>query len=477
MHMKRLLFFVTATLALFSACQQREQLDPNGLNGQDDGIQFSVYTPRATKGGVSGTLDNTNIGSIGFGVFAYYTKGEKYDVLAKPEFMYNQRVTKAGTATEWTYEPVKYWPNEYGNAAISDEVDYVTFFAYAPWTEVEPSTGEIIIPSSATPAQIENLQKYNIVSINKNTALGDPIIKYVVDTDPASSVDLLWGVAAENTSGSEYYTPIGGNSVTITAGLPFKDLVKPAKPGTDKISFNLKHALAKVKFTIDYISDAETPDGSSETINKDETRIFVRALTINGIALKGALNLNNTAAGQPCWKDFDGAKDLPLGDITFNDGRRDGKEGDANGLLANEENQRLNPKIVENYAAIESGKFTDTKNPGVTNTPQPLFSGTDGYFFVIPRNDASSPVDVTIEYDVETIDHSLSTTLSDGSTHGISIQNIISKKAILGTGKDFEAGKVYQVNIHLGMTSVKIDATVAEWPSESQQDVNLPDNS
>jgi len=489
--MKKYLFIAAAALAMLASCQVKEELAFNQKQDAvaEGGIHFDVYTQRGvfTKAGTPGDITNANIGTkdgYGFGVFAYYTAGEKYDVNAKPNFMYNQQVYKEGDA--WKYEPVKYWPNEYGNAAISDEVDYVTFFAYAPWTNIEPTTGEVVVPENTATDKAEKIQKYNIISVNKNTATGDPMIKYVVDTDPATSVDLLWGVAATNAKGN--YSPIKTDYTNpVKAGMPFIDLVKPGNPKEDKLSFNLKHSLAKVKFTIDYVKDDFTPEGaeasSPAAIDTAETRIFVRSFAIDGWATKGALNLNNTEEGQPLWKDFDGVKDLAFNQLIFNDGRKDGKEGDVNGAQTNEENQGLNPDIIENFGAptLEGGiyKFNGTKNGGVTEKAQLLFGGdkskNGGYFYVIPRN-GKEPVNVTIVYDVETIDGKLAGMLSDGATHGLSIENVISKNAILGENKDFEAGKQYLIKIHIGMTSVKIDAVVTDWVPTNDENVDLPDN-
>ena len=482
--MKKYLFIAAAALAMLASCQVKEELAFNQKQNTvaEGGIHFDVYTQRGvfTKAGTPGDVTNANIGTkagYGFGVFAYYTAGEKYDEKATPNFMYNQQVYKEGDA--WKYEPVKYWPNEYGNAAISDEQDFVTFFAYAPWTDFEPTTGEV--------KGDEHAQKYNIISVNKNNATGDPIIKYVVDTDPATSVDLLWGVAAANAAGN--YSAIDttyNKQGVVKAGLPFKNLMKPGNPKEDKLSFNLKHSLAKVKFTIDYVKDDFTPEGaeasSPAAIDSAQTRIFVRSFAIDGWATKGALNLNNNVAGQPLWKDFDGVKDLNFDQIIFNDGRKDAKEGDVNGAQTNEENQGLNPLIVENYANMANDPLSFNgkgKNCGVTNKPQLLFGGDEtkngGYFYVIPRN-TNEEVNVTIVYDVETIDPKLAGKLSDGATHGLSIENVISKEAILGDNKDFEAGKQYLIKIHIGMTSVKIEAVVTDWVPTNDEDVDLPDN-
>jgi hypothetical protein len=280
-------------------------------------VAFSIYTPRSiTRAGEAGELTTKIVGDkskSGFGVFAYYSNGQKYaEANTYPNFMYNQRVLGDGDGsalpTKWTYEPVKYWPNEYGNAATSDDVDRVSFFAYAPWTEVDPSTGVM-----ATAKEDEK----NIIGMTRNKAIGDPIIKYVVDTEPATSVDLLWGVA-----GKALETTWGTSNpakAEVKVGAPFIDLLKPNDPvGTSgtyndgKIVFNLRHALAKLNVQIDYIDDKATPkpldpttdEGKfdpnyddpapgSEEINANETKVFIREIKIGGFSMKGALNLNN----------------------------------------------------------------------------------------------------------------------------------------------------------------------------------------
>ncbi|MBP5425950.1 MAG: hypothetical protein J6Y33_07770 [Prevotella sp.] len=516
--MKKLFLFAAAA-AMFAACSETDVLERNiQQNAANDGaVKFDVYAQRGLTrgGGQRGDLTNANIGENGFGVFAYYTAGDNYSTKAEPNFMFNQQVTCDGEATEgtiWKYEPVKYWPNEFGDAAISDDVDYVSFFAYAPWTDFDPATGDIVTtePEGDGDESVEHQQKYNIISIGKNNMNGDPIVKYVVDTDPATSVDLLWGVAAEKAN--EAYTPINGNGgssatnagVKAKQGLPFIDMIKPNNPSQDRLMFNLKHALAKVKITIDYIKDATTPTGDKvdpvpdwmsdaydgDEINADETRIYVRKFSITGWANEGALNLNNTTPGEPLWKDIDGQKDLSFSDegVSFFDLRKDnGKEGTSGGEAKSEGIGGLNPSIIENFAETEvdettgKTKFGVDKNPGVPKFGEEvlLFGGdadaNKGFFYIIPRNDDSEGVNVTIQYDVETIDDALKGKLSDDKTHGSSIENIITKNDIFN-GIDFKAGYQYEIKIHLGMTSVKIEATVQPWVENEPTEVDLPDN-
>ena len=483
--MKKLLFF-TMSAMLMAACSSEELSAPDTQKEVADNaaVKFDAYALRGlTRAGEAGDVTNDNIATKGFGVFAYYTDGATYGKTATPDFMYNQKVVKTGDT--WSYEPVKYWPNEYGEKAASEGTDYVTFFAYAPWTDFVPSTGKPV-------TTVARDQNFNIIGIKDNTEMGDPIVQYVVDTDPQTSVDLLWGVAKENPS--DYYQPIAGTTAP-QAGYPFINMVKPSSATDGKLSFNLRHALAKVKVTIDFIDDAATPAGpAAGKLKADETRIYLREASISGFALQGALNLNNTEANKPLWKDIDGDKMLAFADyVEFFDGRRDGYEGTANGFNNGEANTMLNPTLVENFCApvLEDGvyKFAGWtadgtgKTPGVTATPQFLFASdktldasaeTSGFFYVIPRNGGQN-VGLRLLYDVETIDGRVAGLLADRVTHGKSITNDLSKEAIFGAGKDFEPGKQYIIKIHLGMTSVKIDAEVTDWTDTTPVEVSVPD--
>ena len=472
--------------ALLTACSSEELAGAQGAkqDAADDAVTFSVYSPRAiSRAGTAAEMTTATVATTGFGILAYYTDNEKYDKEnSKPDFMYNTKVTSTDAGTTWKYNPVMYWPNEYGSTAASDNIDYVSFFAYAPYVEVEPGSGIPYKNNNPSDGLVDENEK-NITSISKNTASGDPIVKYVVDTEPATSVDLLWGVAANTTD----YTSIVTGYTPVTTGMPFVNLTKPNNPTTGKLNFNLRHALSKLNINIRYAAD-ETTTGTN-TITP-ETRIYVRYIKIGGFVLKGALNLNNTAANVPNWRSYDGQSGLSSGDgVTLHDGRKDGKEGIEGGEQSSELPVALNPNIIENYsAAVEttpgSGIWTwgAAKTSGVTNTAVNLFgNGTDlatTPIFVIPTNE---DIDIEICYDVETIDASLATLLSDGSTHGTSVENKIRKKSseiFTGTTK-MEAGKGYNISIILGMTSVKFEASVEGWTVGGiggNTDVNLPGN-
>lgn len=464
------IYFIAVMSAMLTACSQTEELNSVVDNTAEESsvINFDVYTSRATRAGTAGTIttDALKTGTHkldGFGIFAYYTDNGTYDQYYKPNFMYNQQVKWDETPSKWVYEPVKYWPNEFGNAAQSDDVDHVSFFAYAPYVKVVPNTGAIDVSDGTvydTDAKIAQAQNYNITGMSHNATTGDPLIKYVVDWAPATSVDLLWGVDA-------------------TTGIPFRNQVKQRPDG--KLTFNLKHALSKLNIQIDAIMDA-TAAPSTDEVNA-KTKIWVRSITFEGFATKGSLNLNNTTANKPLWMDYAGSNELSTEAFTIYDGRKDGKEGYAanDGTATNEKVLGLNSVIVQPGPYITTNPATlGAAKDGVTKSVVNLFESTtaDAPVFVIPTNETMK---VTIVYDVETWDDNLSDYLADGVVHGSTIENKITKTITDGTGANLtmEAGKGYQINLHLGMTSVKVDATVTDWDNANitnPSNVNLPEN-
>lgn len=414
--MKRLVFFSLATLALLACNKTREPQDSVQIP-----VGFDSYVNK-TKADIN---DVTALQGVGFGVFAYYTNNADYDQFALPNFMYNQSVTYSASA--WSYTPVKYWPNEYGNVAGSDDEDKISFFAYAPYAAaVTGTTG--------------------IIGLSKNTAAGDPLIKYAVSLDPAQSVDLLWGV-----SGVTSWKTANSTTQTLTSGLPWLDIQRPSSTNSD-LTFTFKHALAKLNVQIN----------TSEALD-DNTKIFVRSISFTGFALKGALNLNNTTADTPLWLDAAGVTDIADAEITIYDGLKDGKEGYASNAQTNEKTTGLNAQLIQNASG-------SALTSGVTAAAQNLFNGTTAAdpIMVIPTGEA---ITITIAYDIETADGNLATYLSDGATHGISVENVISKTTAL----TLAAGKAHTLTLTLGMNDVNFTASVDAWVSGGSQTANMPE--
>lgn len=433
-RMKQKLFVGSlALLAFMASCSSSNDDLTGGAPSPKESsvpITFGSYLGRTatSRAGATGTIttdgagNTTSLQTEGFGLFATYTDNATYTATTGPNFMYNTKVSGA----TWTYTPLRYWPNESGtdgNGATSEGTDRLTFFAYAPYvTPTDNKTGAI---TGATEG---------ITALTGNTATTDPKVTYMVAATPEKSVDLLWGVVP---TGTKAWSNVSGTDVTLTEGLPYLNLIKPNT--TQKVNFNFRHALAKLGLKVVGAFDAVT----GGTKNAD-TKITVASVTIEGKGFKktAVLNLNNTTANVPLWEDVKDA-----GDITLT------VSGD-----------NLNSKIKD------SGKDEAQTVDGVTETAQDLLNSdatsAQKAFMIIPSSTTDKSLKVTIDYYVNTTDASLSKGYSR-------VENKITKTI---TGFAPEAGKNYTLLLSLGMTSVKVTATVANWDTGTDTQVDLPIN-
>lgn len=430
-------FFIgsLAPLALMASCSSSND-DLNGGATQENNIPvtFSSYLGKTatSRAGAAGTIttdganSTTSLQTEGFGLFATYTDNAEYTAATGPNFMYNTKVS----TKDWTYSPLRYWPNETsttnadGKGATSEGVDRLSFFAYAPYVEATATTGAVT----------ENT--VGITALTANNVTTDPKVTYVVADDPSKSVDLLWGVVP---AGTTKWSNVTGTDIDIAEGKPYLNLIKPKT--NQKVNLLFKHALAKLNLNVVGAFDAVT-GGTKDAA----TKITVASVTIEGTGFKktAVLNLNNTTANEPLWE---AVKDA--GDITLT-------VSDAN----------LNSKIKD------SGKDEAQTVDGVTETAQDLLNSdatsAQKAFMIIPSSATDNSLKVTIDYYVNTTDASLSKGYSR-------VENKITKTI---TGFAPEAGKNYTLLLSLGMTSVKVSATVSDWTTEdgSSTQVDLPIN-
>lgn len=463
--MKRFIWILIAVTALLASCSINiDSVDQPKESKKTDSVavNFGFYMNRsvATKAGLTGelTTDRLKGDGGGFGVFSYYGNGALYNETSKPDFMYNQKVeyktfgTTSGTTSVWTYEPVKYWPNEYGAEASSEAADRLTFFAYAPYAAVTPSTG--LVTGDATSG---------IIGMSRNIATGDPLVMYEANLVPGNGVDLCWGVAAD-----DFTSSVDGSNNHVDKGYPFINLIKP-KTG-DRIAFDFHHSLAQLNVQVDTDIDVESHAG--EELANDGTRIYVRSVTFSGFALRGSLNLNSNTTSGPAWFDISGTGRVKRDPVTVYDGRTDGIEGMATAADPNETPAGLNPAI------IQSQPYDPAVLDGVKHETVNLFDGNTATNPIMVVPTSGVPLSVTIVYDIETADPKLLGYLSDGVTRGVSVENVITKPITQANGDPMvlEAGKCYVVNLHLGLTSVKLDAVVKTWTNAESGQANLPPN-
>jgi len=341
-----------------------------------------------------------------------------------------------------------------GATPISQLIDNLSFFAYAPYVNVLPSAngnGKLDVAGdetdqyngtpSITASYIDPTREGGVEAVIANSATGnDPWVRYTVATKPSKSVDLLWGVAP---SGGLSYTNVSGGTTTVLEGMPLMNLIKPSKD--QKIKFLFQHALARLGLTVVAAVDQIAAGGDLD----DQTVIAVESVNITEVTAtkqlktSGALNLKNTTAFQSLWSDTD---------------------GDINFTVSNVSGGELNPNIAYTDANTTWTAFNGNPAKGVNNVEKPVIDNSK-YFMVIP-NHANTTLQVVITYYVITKDAKLNGSYSE-------VKNVITKNVTIPT---LTNNKAYNLKLILGMTSVKLDAEVADWEVDGSNEVNLPKN-
>ncbi len=288
--MKKTIILAAFAALTLGACTKVETVETKA----PEAVTFGAYAGKAATKAAPIADVATLASQGGFGVFAYYTENSDYVATTSPiNFMYNQHLTSTDSGANWTYSPIKYWPNNdaaHSNGATT--TDKLSFFAYAPW--VNPT---------AYPAA-------GITNIPANTGTGDPIVTYTVATDPANSVDFLWSDANN------------------------KNLTKQSVTG--KVNFTFKHALTRLEFVVKGVFDSTTDPGTDDV--DSATKIFVNSLditTTEKIPASGKFNLNTGV-----WSEKTGEATLAIAAANIPDALKTGGTGvtktEASLLKANE---------------------------------------------------------------------------------------------------------------------------------------------
>jgi hypothetical protein len=286
-RMKKYLTLLAGAMFLTACSNDAEDIaGNNGYQPSTDAIAFEFNgdeVENATR--ASGAIYNdVALQAENIGVFASYTGKLKYEnVTVSPDFMWNQKLTYAGTA--WGYNPVKYWPN-----GLAQVPEYLSFFAYAPY-EQYPGADKCI------------------TDISDNNVTGDPWINYrlaskpwdvwnYTDPDPnnwaktedANQIDLLFGTRQNGTS-YEPWTDVTNwdNEATPTAKLI-----------NHKVQFTMKHALASIGNRITIGTNAEL---NGLILNYSEIKIYGIKIEYKNLTNKARLILNS-ADGTANWKEI-----------------------------------------------------------------------------------------------------------------------------------------------------------------------------
>ena len=440
---------VVAAAVVVSMVSCSSEADFDNTNTTDSNKQESVETPinfgsylaqsksNLSRAGEStpASMTTTELQSKGFGVVAFYTKTNQYTsgtTKMEPNFMYNTRVSGTG----WTYSPVMYWPNggQTEGATPGEGTQYLSFFAYAPYKDLSST--------SATTG---------ITALSSNSAEGDPTVSYTLGATGADA-DLLWGTAGENgntTSGAKQNgTTFSGAKAAVNANLSKMNV-------GGKVKFDFKHALAKFGGTGAKGSDnkasglmvvADIDDGTATTGgNLDgSTKITVKSIKIESVKA-GDEGKMTTDASIPT----SGTLNLATGVWTTNNNGKIDYEINSPKATATEgaTTQTMNESIAE----PKTFESWDKLPAGVSTTAQSVYTESTPLLLIPDGNDHT--LRISIDYIVRTKNESL----HKGYTE---VEQSFYKDLTL---KSVSLNAKYNLLIHLGLTSVKFDASVSDW--------------
>lgn len=489
----------------------------------------AVTAQNYTSGPISNTANATDhitsLAEARFGVFAYLTTANyTTSTVLAPNFMYNQQLQYDGAvgSGSWIYSPVKYWPNGIdagntsvnpSNTAVEKTVQKLSFFAYAPYKAPSffdasyANATDGALPSGLADATTKksSTATNGITAMTTNDFTGNVWVKYaLLKATEQEAVDLLWGLNGKTTyNEADNSDPSVGNigeayNINLT-----KQAVESTN--TQKVQFLFKHALAKIQgssvttaknldeassncgFSVKLDVDGNSGDnqttffGTSNGFNKAKTLVTIKSVKIqDGTTASNDSENGLTSATSDIYTsgwfnietgNWDMAGATTGATINIEVGNNPAE--DVNATPTPGTKYTLNPQIRENSAfpAVKNETGVDW-NPsanestdgytggaeGVEVTAKPLFANeyVPGLMFIPGQNQT---IYVTVDYIVRTADANLSTGYSQ-------VEQVITNKVTL-PASSLGANKIFKIIMHLGLTSVKFEAKVADWQTNA----------
>lgn len=453
--MKKLFIFAASSLLMLASCSESNDFVNNVA--QDSPIAFSAYNGNGTRAGYAGDISSTTLQTTGFGVFAYNTGASDYGATGHstmattgetpnwaPNFMWNQQVTYS---SGWVYTPLKYWPNGIDTDGASEAtVQKLSFFAYAPY--VASGSGET-----------------GITALSANNVNGDPKVTYAL-SGSGNDVDLLWGTTSTNgaTVGGVAQAGVGSDlkvSEVSVANLN-ENLTKMNTSG--KVGFNFKHALAKIK-------DVQVKvDPDNVSIEEDENERPLTKITVSNITITST-NYTRTAVteGEGYKSTKGGVFNLATGIWTLTEA--DAAQSSTEQITPTGENGAnvLNAAMIDPATVNAANIFGESPASGITGVTTDYvtaYNSTDRRpLMLMPGTYPRFTVAIT--YTVRTEDANLAAGYSE-TTQTITKTVDFASPVLLN--------KQYTLKLSLGLTTIKVDAEVAEWVADGEQVITLPVN-
>ena len=335
--------------------------------------------------------------------------------------------------------------------------------------------------------------KMLLIGMTANTVAGNPTITYKIPAN-GETVDLLWGTAGTN-GATVTGTAQAGACVAKTpttpawADRPFPVNVNLTKMKTNgKIEFKFKHALAKVggskvgtgdenglQIVADLDqngnisgADFEVAPTGSDIAGKKLTKVTVKSITIsNDLDGDGDFDAADKTLGAITSK---GTLDLATGQWTPENS--DEAKTEVKHIIALDATTTKNATLADQIAepatpptgSSDAVAFFKDTNTGVP-APKPVnvYKEETNPMVFIPGT--TPKLRFTINYVVRTYDTNLEKNFSE-------VEQTISK--VITFSEAIQLNKMYNIVIHLGLTSVKFTATVADWDATNVDTDNDP---
>lgn len=259
-----------------------------------------------------------------------------------------------------------------------------------------------------------------ITAITSNTTAGDPKLSFKMDENIDNQVDLLYS----------------NNAMDIR------------KQGiAEKVNFRFKHALSRIGFKRVAVIDENSVENGNEDNGNSELSKHSLALTEKSTVVINSVSISSSEFGES-------------GDFNLRTGEWENYVAKSHTYTLTAENDDfVNNRLTPDNATTVMNLTKDDKYLMVMPTPV-----IDKY------SNENIPVRVTVKFDVITEDPNLA-----GG------QSKITSEVTAPFNFAFQAGKSYNFVLHIGLTSVKLDATVEDWIDTDHRGVedivvNTPSN-
>ena len=460
--MKQSVFFAAIAALVLAGCAKNETYFTQ-VTYQDE-VNFGAYSGRTiTKAGSTDDMNLEALKQHGFGVFATYSATDDYETLtaATNDFMFNQFVNHNGT--DWTYSPIKYWPNPTNGQNADDQK--VSFFAYAPFADLPLNKYN---PDSTAPDFSGETNGVTGFSIDATT--GHNLVHYAFSPDQPN-VDLMWGYKLKNVDNTDPANPV------ITY-----DINNNLTRTTDRVHFKFMHLLAKLGGSQeDSVNGNLTPDDPGYVANGLVVKANAETITptnefgtVNGTKITVSKIVIGSAP------EVDAITNLPVTDIDGNNisyatsaikGTLDLYTGvfDVTDAISNIQFKQTITNKIDDPATTYDESNPDSeladrlKEPdtvtdfaslpkGVTATAVNVYKDESNPIILVPGT--KPVVDIEITYIVRTYDEKLGT-----KKYSEVPQTVFGRIKF----DEIKKNTKYNIVMILGLNDVKFSAEVEDW--------------